>query len=54
LKLQFPGRSLIAIRMPYEKQWYETRIKAYDLRQENEKNNPTPIDTTDKSKTEKN
>lgn len=50
IEAPIPGRALVAIRMPYDKQWYETRIKAFELRQENEKNNPTPAETTDKTK----
>lgn len=53
IEAPIPGRALVAIRMPYDKQWYETRIKAFELRQENEKNNPTTTDTTDKAKTER-
>lgn len=53
IEAPIPGRSYIAVRMPYEKQWFETRIKAYELKQENEKNNPTIVEVTDKTKTDR-
>lgn len=30
IEAPIPGKSLIGIRLPYEKQWFETRIKGYD------------------------
>ena len=39
IEAPIPGKSLIAIRMPYEKQWYETRLKAFKLRLENDAKN---------------
>ncbi len=36
-----PGKSVVAIRMPFEKQWYETRLKGFKLRQKYQKNNLT-------------
>lgn len=41
IEAPIPGRALVAIRMPYDKQWYETRLKAFKLRKENETKNST-------------
>jgi len=38
IEAPIPGKSLIAIRMPYNKQWFETRLKGYDMWQKHEKN----------------
>lgn len=53
IEAPIPGRTLVAIRMPYEKQWYETRIKAHELMQANEKNNPTTTEDTEKALNER-
>lgn len=47
IEAPIPGKSLIAIRMPFEKQWYETRLKAFKLRKENAAKNTTeePVKT---------
>ncbi len=50
IEAPIPGRALVAIRMPYEKQWYETRIKSFKARQKYEKDNPI---TTDTAKTDR-
>lgn len=34
-----PGKSVVAIRMPFEKQWYETRLKGFKAKQKYQKNN---------------
>lgn len=34
-----PGKSVVAIRMPFEKQWYEARLKGFNARQKHQKNN---------------
>lgn len=39
IEAPIPGRSLIAIRVPYEKQLYKASIEAFKIRQEAEKNN---------------
>lgn len=54
IEAPIPGRSLIAIRTPYDKQWYEARIKARELQLANEKNNPSAPDSPDKTNTKKN
>ncbi len=48
-----PGRQLIGIRTPYIKEMYERNLKDYKLKQENEKNNPTVTDATDKTKSDR-
>ena len=39
IEAPIPGKALIAIRMPYDKQWFETRVKAFKLRKESEAKN---------------
>jgi len=55
IEAPIPGRALIAIRTPYDKQWYEARIKARELQLAEERNNPPAPDSandTNNKKTE--
>lgn len=37
IEAPIPGKALVAIRMPYDKRWYETRLKAFKLRAKKDK-----------------
>ncbi|HBP50803.1 MAG: translocase FtsK protein [Candidatus Shapirobacteria bacterium GW2011_GWE1_38_10] len=53
IEAPIPGRSLIAIRLPFDKQRYEAAINAFKLRQKEEKRNSKKSRTTDKTKTDR-
>lgn len=48
IEAPIPGKALVAIRLPFEKQWFETRIKAFNLRKENEVKNKEEKSVADK------
>lgn len=54
IEAPIPGRSLIAIRLPFDKQRYEAAIKAFELSQKEEKRNSKKTSsTTDETKADR-